>query len=187
MSTFSISFDEATQKYKAKPGPSALKAKKKILFPLNPEEWKGMHGKAQWDSMVALRGPDYVGYETLKFLTTSVIRHRLSDCFRVGGLVNRQIPFIVLPNDNGVAAFGGGKAKFDYSHFLNHIQTAAQWLSIPIVFVQGETFKEAISTPGYTKALSILAKEIPSEFHEVLVPLGISIESGGSSGDSANA
>lgn len=180
----SVYYDSVSHKFKSVIE-KGIKKPKKYLPTLTPDEWKNMNGKAQWDSMVALRGPDYSGYETLKYLTTSVIRHRLSDCFRVGGLVNRAIPFVTLPKDQGVAAFGG-KAKFDFSHFLGHVQTAATWLNIPIVYVSGETFKDAIMSPGHTKALSVIAKELPSEFHDILTSLGISVESGGPSGDSTN-
>lgn len=101
------------------------------LAPLTSEEWDHMGGKARWDAIVALRGPDLVNSGVLKWFTTSVIRHRLSAVMRVGGMVNTQLPCVVLAH----GGFGlPSKASFDLEHFRNHIHEAADWLKIPIVW-----------------------------------------------------
>lgn len=152
------------------------KIQDKLIKPLSKDSWIQLNPKAQWDSVVALRGPDWKGSETLKWLTTSVIRHRLSDVMRVGGLINRQLPFVVVPSDGGDAAFGKPKNTFDYNHFLSHVVTASGWLSIPVVQVTGGTFSEAVKSQHW-QAVKIISKELNEDLIEVLSLVGFSLGS----------
>jgi len=119
-----------------KPKPASL------LAPLTEAEWASMEGKARWDSIVALRGPDMKGSDVLKWFTSSVIRGRLREVMRVGGLVNTSLPFVVLPT--GGFHFDG---RFDSAHFIGHIYEAANWLHIPVVYVTAAPY-QAIVTSG---------------------------------------
>ena len=130
-----LSLDGEAPFPKKKPLPKGVLPK---IEPISEDEWAKLNGKAKWDSTVALRGPDLVGSEALKFFTSSVIRHKLSGIMRVGGLVNRTIPFVILPNDYGSLS----KGSFDLGHFREHIYEAATWLQIPICYVEMETFKK---------------------------------------------
>jgi hypothetical protein len=102
---------------------------------LTQAEWDAFNGKARWDSIVALRGPDLIGSETLKWFSTAVIRWRLSGVMRVGGLVNNRLPFVVVPGHSL------GRKPFDLSHWSDHVITAASWLSIPSYYADEATSK----------------------------------------------
>jgi hypothetical protein len=108
--------------------------KKQGVVPITEEEWNAMIPKAQWDSIVALRGPDLKNSDTLKYFTSSVIRHRMSGIMRVGGMVNRDFPFVIYPQ--------GAKdtSMFSASHFIGHIREAAHWLNIPVIMVSQKTW-----------------------------------------------
>jgi hypothetical protein len=121
------------------------------LEPLKQEEWDGMHGKARWDSIVALRGPDFRNSQVLKWFTTSVIRFRLSGIMRTGGLVNNQLGFVVLPS-NGIAVDG----NFDINHFLGHVTEAATWLGIPICWIGSDLFEKAVLNPSLSQNKALL-------------------------------
>lgn len=109
------------------------------LTPITPEDWAKLSPKAQWDSIVALRGPDLRNSDTLKWFTSSVIRWKLSGIMRVGGMVNDRLPFVVLPGfyDNPLSA---PKGDFSGSHFAGHVQEAAMWLQVPVVGINPETW-----------------------------------------------
>ncbi len=108
------------------------------LEPISPEKWESLDPKAKWDSIVALRGPDLRNSDSLKFLTSSVIRWRLSKVMRVGGLVNPHLPFVIT-----ASAFD--KSAFSLSHFIGHIYEAAAWLKIPIVSIPFDVMDKIIS------------------------------------------
>jgi hypothetical protein len=120
------------------PPPLVRRRRSVPLEPLTQEKWDKMEGKARWDSIVALRGPDLVGSDTLKWFTSSVIRWRLSHIMRVGGLVNNTLGFVLLPSGGWA---GKNVAPFDISHFLGHIHEAADWLEVPIVWCSQATFE----------------------------------------------
>jgi hypothetical protein len=109
------------------------------LIPLTKDQWDALPPKAQWDCIVALRGPDLRYSECLKFLTSSVIRYKLSGIMRVGGLINDRLPFVVV-----VSSFSE-KSDFNFVHFIGHIMEAANWLSIPQVSVPSEVMKKIMS------------------------------------------
>lgn len=125
--------------------PEILPLKKKPpyerLLPMTSEEWDALSPKGKWDSIVALRGPDLVGSDVLKWFTTSIIRHRLSSVMRVGGMVNNKLPFVVLCSEGPVGISPRAKAAFDMSHFYGHIYEASQWLGIPVVSCSPDTWK----------------------------------------------
>jgi hypothetical protein len=140
--------------------PEVAKPKKKwnllnITETLTPDQWSSLSEKAKWDSIVALRGPDLINSEGLKWFTSSVIRHRLSKVMRVGGLVNQHLGFVVLP-DGGYST--AETKPFDIGHFLNHVQEAACWLGIPVVYVAQETFGLLLKR-GYSSRAEVL-KEV---------------------------
>lgn len=115
----------------------------RTLSPISKEEWDAMSPKAKWDSIVALRGPDYTKGQALKYFTTSVIRHRLSGVMRVGGVVNSEYPFVVLPSDGGTDL-----EKFCLTHFIGHVQEAAIWLKIPALYTSQTHWEEILKAKG---------------------------------------
>lgn len=129
---------------------------------LSKEAWERMEGKARWDSIVALRGPDLTGSEALKWFTSSVIRHRLSSVMRVGGLINSQLGFVVLPIGCCMAS---PDSRFDLSHFLNHVHEAAAWLGVPVVWTSEENYKILLSSTGWSSR-TIFMKKIYAELKD---------------------
>ncbi len=93
------------------------------IVPLTPNEWAALSGKAKWDIMCALRGPD-LEHEALKWHTTAVIRGKMRECIRVGGVVNYVQGAILLP-----------RLDARYAHFHSHIREAAVWLRVPCIHV----------------------------------------------------
>jgi hypothetical protein len=118
--------------------------------PLSQAAWDQMEGKARWDSIVALRGPDLRNSDTLKWFTTSVIRYKLHQIMRVGGMVNDRLPFVVLPKMHGKDS-----GTFSISHFVGHIQEAAAWLNIPRVHVSSEIWAKMLD--GHTSRQHVTA------------------------------
>lgn len=128
------------------------------LTPITEEEWSQFEGKARWDSVVALRGPDLTNSDTLKWFTSSVIRYKMSGVMRVGGLVNRQLPFVVLPLGHDLT----GSKGFDCAHFIGHIYEAANWLHIPIAPCSPDLWKQILSGKVYyTESQQLLRDELP--------------------------
>lgn len=116
------------------------------LAPITKEEWNKLDGKARWDSIVALRGPDRKPSTALKHITTAVIRYRLSEVMRVGGQVNGALPFCILPDSNACPT----PDSFDWEHFIPHIAEACGWLSIPCASVPAEPWFEAVGKGGWS-------------------------------------
>lgn len=114
--------------------------------------WEGLSGKAKWDSVVSLRGPDLNNSGMLKMFTTSVIRHRLSGVMRVGGQVS-QLGCIIIPNGH---LFKG--ETFDEHHFFTHIQEAAYHLDIPIVTVEAAIYKAALDCGSVHNACGVFLR-----------------------------
>lgn len=129
----------------------------KRLEVLSESEWAAFSGKARWDSIVALRGPDLVNSDTLKYFTTSVIRYRLSGVMRVGGMVNRQLPFVVLPEGLSKCP----KSGFDVTHFYHHIEQAAEWLTIPIVRCSEAIWAKMFTGDSYFAIMPLLRDYLP--------------------------
>lgn len=117
------------------------------LTPISEEAWSQFSGKAKWDCVVALRGPDLVYSANLKWFTSSVIRYALSKVMRVGGLVNTSLPMVILPENDAWGGYQVPKGNFDGGHFLGHILEAAEYLSIPIAKVPAETYN-LVYQPG---------------------------------------
>lgn len=160
------------QAYDAYVAQSMAKAKVKAaaqekipqLERLTDEEWAALDGKARWDSIVALRGPDVVNSQTVKWFTSSVIRHRLSGVMRTGGLVNSRLPFVVLPS--GQVALPADRRGFDYQHFSSHIYEAATWLKVPIAYVSGEAWGKMLGRCSHVQALFAFLPELQEPFKE---------------------
>jgi hypothetical protein len=152
--------------------PTKKAASVKALPPLTPDQWINMSAKAQWDSVVALRGPDFVNSDGLKWLTSSVLRHRMSKVMRVGGMVNKQLPCVIIPKSGGnYAEIFGKSTGFNASHFMGHIQEAASWLKVPVITISPERFKSAIFDG--TPYLPALSPDIPVEYREYLQEIGL--------------
>lgn len=133
-----ISYDPLTQKYVVKPKKSIKVDLPSVIEPITLEKWDSMDPKARWDSIVALRGPDLRNSDALKFMTSSVIRWRLSKVMRVGGLVNPHLPFVITSG-------GFDKSNFSLTHFIGHIYEAANWLRIPSVNIPGPIMEKIMS------------------------------------------
>lgn len=129
------SWSEVLKTFESTPPPK--KRPKKSLIQLSEDQWKDLSPKGKWDCIAALRGPDLVNSQTLKWFTSSVIRYALSKVMRVGGLVNDTLPFVIIPQAKC------RPAGFDASHFLGHVQEAANWLSIPVSYC-GQAASEAM-------------------------------------------
>lgn len=134
------------------------------IEPLTVDQWEKMNGKARWDSVVALRGPDMVNSNILKWFTNSIIRHKMSGIMRVGGLVNQSIPFVVIP-----APPHREKGSFDAQHFLDHIHVAAVWLGIKVVQAPRSAWEIILGASSTYQAEKALASLLPDPFKEYLV------------------
>ena len=113
---------------------------------LTKAEWDKMSEKAQWDIKVALRGPDSYYGETLKWYTTGVIRGRCRKVFRVGGSVNQDLRAVVLPDNRGGdhTYKKAGKMGWNANHFVEHIEAAASWLGLPILYVPHDMWHDTM-------------------------------------------
>lgn len=116
------------------------------LSPMTKDEWAKLDGKARWDSIVTLRGPDRKHSITLKHITTSIIRYRLSEVMRVGGQVNNSLPFCILPIEHASAPAD----SFDWDHFIPHIAEACEWLGIQYCYVDGPAWFATINKGGWS-------------------------------------
>lgn len=149
----------------------AAKAKAASLIapitPLTQAEWDHFHDKAKWDSIVALRGPDLVGSQNLKYFTTSVIRWRMSGVLQTGphGLINDRVPFVIIPSVDRRL----GRGEFDFHHFLSHVGEAAGYLHIPTCHAPSDALDIMMApTNGTSAAIAKLAGIVGSPFAEVL-------------------
>lgn len=93
------------------------------VTPLTAEQWAAFDGKARWDVLCAMRGPDHE-HAILKWHTTAVLRAKMREVIRVGGMINYNQSLILIP---------AGAPK--RGHFLSHVQAAAHWLGIPMCVV----------------------------------------------------
>jgi hypothetical protein len=146
-----------------------------VLPKITQEQWDALNGKGKWDSIVALRGPDFINSGVLKWFTSSVIRHRMSGIMRVGGLVNSTLPFVTLPS----GLYAPRTGNFDAGHFLGHISEAAMWLSVPIAWVEGKVFSTVLlssSNEHYYQAELKLYPHMQEPFKSIL---GLAITSHG--------
>lgn len=110
-------------------------------MPLTPDEWERFSGKAKWDVMSALRGPD-ADLTRLKLLTTAVIRGKMRDVIRVGGIVNTCLPFALFPADYAVLIGGSGFGSYEgVSHFIGHVRDACGWLGIQTYHIPVDSWK----------------------------------------------
>ena len=118
-------------------------------MPLTQAVWDAFSEKAQWDIKVALRGPDSCYGETLKWFTTSVLRGFCSEVFRVGGTVNPDLKLVVLPagsmsEEQSLAYQQAGALGWNFSHFTEHIRTAADWLELPVLRIEAVVWHEVM-------------------------------------------
>ena len=124
----------------------------KRLKPLTMEEWVCLTDKERWDCIVALRGPDLIESQTVKYFTSSIIRWKLSKITRVGGLINDSVPFLIIPDKPP-------SGNWDGSHFFNHIQEAALILHIPVAIIplsEWEALKGTRADYGFARIIQLL-------------------------------
>lgn len=123
--------------------------------------WEALNEKAKWDVKVALRGPDSYYGETLKWYTTSVIRGHMRKVFRVGGTVNSDLKLVILP----LSSYGGNpikkdKTSWNCTHFIEHVETAAVWLKIPVIHIPPTLWHEVMSTEDIAGAGRTILKKM---------------------------
>lgn len=114
--------------------------------------WEGLSGKAKWDSVVSLRGPDLNNSGMIKMFTTSVVRYRLSGVMRVGGQIS-NLGCIIIPKGRLFK-----DEVFDEDHFFTHIREAAYHLDIPIVGVDANVYKAALDTSNVHSACAVFLR-----------------------------
>lgn len=127
---------------------------------MNRDQWDALTPKGRWDIIVAQRGPDSKAGDVLKWFTTSVIRSEVGQILRAWGgsaLVNDDLKAIILPA--GPPTGKKGIDGFDWSHFLEHIHSAATYLGLPIGHVSSELYYEAITERNLYAAAAMMSKE----------------------------
>ena len=117
------------------------------IKPLTESQWQRLPGKAKWDCVVALRGPDWEHSDSLKYHTASVIRWKLSGIMRVGGMINEKFPYILIPNSKGFQWHISKWPGFALGHFLTHINEAASYLRIPVIHLGVPAWEALMSQP----------------------------------------
>ena len=122
---------------------------------MTKEKWEKLTTKAQWDIQAAFRGPDLKSSNLVKWWTTSVIRGQMKNVTRVGGLVNDNLPMVIVPQDWKVVSEQG---HFDSYHFLEHVMTAAQYLYIPIASLPGDWWRECVWMNRYGESARAFLK-----------------------------
>jgi hypothetical protein len=108
-------------------------------------QWDALPPKGRWDIIVAQRGPDSKASETLKWFTTSVIRHQVGHILRAFGgsaLINDDLNAVILTD--GRIQGKKGIHGFDWSHFNDHIYQAAKWLELPVVLLGSDAYIDAM-------------------------------------------
>lgn len=117
-------------------------------------QWDSLCTKGQWDIMSAMRGPDYVHSHMLKWYTTAVLRGQMEEVFRVGGLVNRILPFIVVPSEASIFI----PPPFDSSHFFTHVKEAAAWMGVMCYKVDASLYRDVLAFSSVTQGWELLWK-----------------------------
>ena len=113
-------------------------------------QWEGLNGKQRWDVIVSLRGPDCQHSDSIKWVTTSVIRWALHTVMRVGGTLNEDLRAIIIPSDPWSLEKEARQCHpsrvmcWSPQHFFQHIQEAAQVCNVPVVTVPNGVFLKAV-------------------------------------------
>ena len=128
---------------------------------MDQARWNELKGKGQWDIMVAMRGPDAHSSDAMKWYTTSVLRGQMSGIYRVGGLVNTDLNLVVLP----AGYDGDSDGSWNWEHFTSHVATAAQWISVPILYITSNVWHKAMkkSISGAGRVILAEAEEAAAE------------------------
>ena len=125
-------------------------------------KWVELTPKQQWDVLVSLRGPDCQHSESIKWLTTAVIRWAMHSILRVGGTINSTLPGVIIPFDymtlETQISAGQGKSVLSWSpaHFFQHVEEAAQILGIPVYTVPPDVYIKAAAKHSSLKVLYVL-------------------------------
>jgi len=138
---------------------------------ITQEFWDSLSEKGQWDIKVALRGPDSYYGETLKWFTTSVIRGYCRKIFRVGGTVNKDLKLVILPM--GALHTKKSKKGWNHEHFVEHIQQAADWLKIPVLYIPAELWHEVMSSKKTKDAALTLIEQETIEKQQTMLKYGV--------------
>lgn len=109
------------------------------MKPITKVKWEKFSGKERWDCIVALRGPDCTNPGLMKWFTTAVIRWRMSQVMRIGGMVNDALGCIIIPELALPIT-----SPFSLAHFIQHTWEAAVNLDIPILRVDLSTWEKAL-------------------------------------------
>lgn len=154
----------------------------RTIAPFPATSWVSLTGKQKWDVMSSMRGPDRrdTAGSILKWLTTSVLRMRMCECFRVGGMLNTCLSVVVLP-DRFTSL--NPESMFDASHFLSHIRDAAHVVGVPILSIDSDLYRSVLeggragmdfwdALGGYEMAGLSLAWNIVNPHSYYSVPIG---------------
>lgn len=159
------------------------------LTPITREAFDKLSVKQQWDIFASMRGPDLANSTAIKFYTTSVLRWMMSKAIRVGGLVNSDLPFVILPSTCEMEWIETTKKArpFDLSHFYEHVFESADHLNVPIYTVSSSLWWDTLSKAGhynYYGPLGVFAKEHPElkEWYEKHVAVPKPVPFGGDGG-----
>lgn len=162
------------------------------ITPLSRPDWARFTPKMQWDIKVSLRGPDVDNSQMLKWFTTSVIRGKMREVTRVGGLINTDLNLVVIPISNstfnGYSRYGSppsdlppcscercawltkrlhkeaGVLRWDCSHFFHHIQEASAILGIPCVAADPLIYREVFRTGSLSTATATVLNAIDTSY-----------------------
>lgn len=122
-----------------------------LLEPITKTVWASLSDKQRWDVQSSLRGPDIaVGSDPIKYFSTSVIRGKMRNAIRVGGLVNQDLNLVIIPNGYRLDQGDKPTKKFTFSgnHFFHHVAEAAAILGIPTIWLPSDEYTKALLACG---------------------------------------
>jgi hypothetical protein len=153
---------------------------------MTKSKWADLTPKQQWDTLVAMRGPDAHSSEPIKWFTTAVIRGAMRSVMRVGGTVNSDCNLIIVPSKWGRTRSGEKSTippiwqGVNWQHFFQHVYEAAEVLDIPRCDYPDPKWWEIMGKAIYGNQLYLpvtLAKGIERECPEAFEELKRHIES----------
>lgn len=134
---------------------------------MTKEKWEELSPKARWDVLVALRGPDCVHSDRVKWFTASVIRAEMQKVIRVGGLVNNTKPgFIIVGGGYLDKEFNPEHPQllWDYHHYFSHQEEAANILGLHTFSVPLKEYLSILNLHGSTGALKEFWKYLQKKY-----------------------
>lgn len=142
------------------------------MTPISKEAWEALSGKAKWDVMSAMRGPDLGNSqaETIKWLSTAVLRSRMSAAIRVGGMVNDDLCGVIMPPALSPSPY----IPWWSAHFFAHVKDAANWLDVPVWKLNPDRYYAILhdacgdETPHRQLIKQLLKADPPEAFRDCL-------------------